>query len=428
MPEPLRARLKNAWNAFTDKGDDGILFSDVGQMTLSYGGNGRVYRRSVGNERTVINAIYNRIAMDVASIDIKHVRVDENGRYLETINDTLNQCLTVEANIDQTGRQLLHDAVLTMFEEGCIAIVPVDTSFDPFNSDSYEILSMRVGVPVEWYPQHVKVRVYNDRNGQRQDVLLPKTKVAIVQNPFYTIMNESGSLMQRLIRKLNLLDVVDEQTSSGKLDIIIQLPYTIKSEARKKQAEERLQMIEDQLAGSKHGIAYADATEHITQLNRAVENNLMNQIEYLTNLAYGQIGVTPEIMNGTADEKVMTNYNSRVIEPILSALTEAMARVFLTPTARTQGQDIKYFRDPFKLLPVGDIAEIADKFTRNEITTSNEIRQAIGMVPSADPKADQLNNSNIASASEEGVEQYEEYPEDEYSDDQYEEENANAET
>lgn len=399
MPEPLRSRLKNAWNAFTDKSEV-IEFGDIGQMSLSYGGSGSYFRRSVGNERTVINAIYNRIAMDVASVDIKHVRLDENGRYLETIDDSLNQCLTVEANIDQTGRQLIQDAVLTMFEEGSIALVPVDVDIDPLNSEGYKILSLRVGVPTEWYPQHVKVRLYNDRSGQREEIILPKTKVAIVQNPFYTVMNESGSLMQRLIRKLNLLDVVDEQTSSGKLDIIIQLPYTIRSEQRKKQAEERLQMIEDQLAGSKHGIAYADATEHITQLNRAVENNLMNQIEYLTNLAYGQIGVTPEIMNGTADEKVMTNYNSRVIEPILAALTQGMTRVFLSQTARTQGQSIRYFRDPFKLLPIGEIAEIADKFTRNTIASSNEIRQAIGMVPSSDPMADQLVNSNISQAVE----------------------------
>lgn len=400
MPEPLRSRLKNAWNAFTDK-SEAIEFGDIGQMSFSYGGSGSYFRRSVGNERTVINAIYNRIAMDVASVDIKHVRLDENGRYLETIDDSLNQCLTVEANIDQTGRQLIQDAVLTMFEEGSIALAPVDVDIDPLNSEGYKILSMRVGVPIEWYPQHVKVRLYNDRTGRREEIILPKTKVAIVQNPFYTVMNESGSLMQRLIRKLNLLDVVDEQTSSGKLDIIIQLPYTIRSEQRKKQAEERLQMIEDQLAGSKHGIAYADATEHITQLNRAVENNLMNQIEYLTNLAYGQIGVTPEIMNGTADEKVMTNYNSRVIEPILAALTQAMTRVFLSQTARTQGQSIRYFRDPFKLLPIGEIAEIADKFTRNTIASSNEIRQAIGMVPSSDPKADQLINSNIAQSADE---------------------------
>lgn len=399
MPEPLRSRLKNAWNAFTDK-SEAIEFGDIGQMSFSYGGLGSYFRRSVGNERTVINAIYNRIAMDVASVDIKHVRLDENGRYLETIDDSLNQCLTVEANIDQTGRQLIQDAVLTMFEEGSIALAPVDVDIDPLNSEGYKILSLRVGVPTEWYPQHVKVRLYNDRTGQREEIILPKTKVAIVQNPFYTVMNESGSLMQRLIRKLNLLDVVDEQTSSGKLDIIIQLPYTIRSEQRKKQAEERLQMIEDQLAGSKHGIAYADATEHITQLNRAVENNLMNQIEYLTNLAYGQIGVTPEIMNGTADEKVMTNYNSRVIEPILAALTQGMTRVFLSQTARTQGQSIRYFRDPFKLLPIGEIAEIADKFTRNTIASSNEIRQAIGMVPSSDPMADQLVNSNISQSVE----------------------------
>lgn len=423
MPEPLRSRLRNAWNAFTESGPT-VEYQALGRMSVGYGGQANVYRRSVGNERTIINAIYNRIAMDVAAVDIRHVRVDENGRYLETISDSLNNCFSVEANIDQTGRQLIQDAVLTMFDEGSVAIVPVDTTANIMNTDSYDILSMRVGIPTEWYPQHVKVRVYNDRTGQREEIILPKTKVAIIQNPFYTIMNESGSLMKRLIKKLNLLDVVDEQTSSGKLDVIIQLPYTIKSDARKKQAEERRQMIEDQLAGSKYGIAYADATEHITQLNRAVENNLMSQIEYLTNLAYGQIGVTPEIMNGTADEKVMTNYNSRVIEPILAALTQAMSRVFISATARTQGQDIKYFRDPFKLLPISEIAEIADKFTRNEIASSNEIRQAIGMVPSADPKADELRNSNLNSSEDAAVDEtgYEDDP------GQYEEEGYDEET
>ena len=290
---------------------------------------------------------------------------------------------------------MIQDAVLTLFDEGCIAIVPIETETDPDNG-SYNIYSLRVGIPVEFFPQHVKVSLYDDRSGQRKEVIIPKTQAAIIQNPFYTIMNKNDSLMTRLNRKLNLLDVVDEQTSSGKLDLIIQLPYTIKSEARKNQAEERRKAIEEQLAGSKYGIAYVDATEHITQLNRSVENNLLKQVEYLTNLAYGQLGVTPEIMNGTADEKVMTNYNSRVIEPVLSALTENMSRVFITPTARTQGQDIKYFRDPFKLMPVSDIAEIADKFTRNEIATSNEIRQAIGMTPSSDPKADELRNANLS--------------------------------
>lgn len=420
MPEPLRSRLKNAWNVFTNKDDREIGLNDsVGRLSIGYNSNTYGYRRGVNSERTIINAIYNRISMDVASVDIKHVRVDENGRYLETINDSLNQCFTVEANIDQTGRQLIQDAVLTMFEEGSAAIVPIDTTNNIYTNDSFDIETMRVGVPIEWYPQYVKVRLYNDRTGIQEDIMLPKTKVAIVQNPFYLVMNESGSMVQRLIRKLNLLDVVDEQSSSGKLDLIIQLPYTIKSESRREQAEKRRQMIEEQLAGSKYGIAYADSTEHITQLNRSVENNLLKQIEYLTDLVYGQIGVTPDIMNGTADEKVMTNYNSRVIEPILASLTQAMARVFLTPTARTQGQDIKYFRDPFKLLPISEIAEIADKFTRNEITSSNEIRQAIGMIPSADPKADELRNANISQSSEEAAAMY---GGDQYDDEEYDEE------
>lgn len=408
MPEPLRARLKSAWSIFSgaDKNQE-VDISDIGTMTVSFGNPASSIRRTSGDERTIINAIYNRIAMDVATVDIRHVRVDENGRYLETINDSLNQCLNVEANIDQTGRQLIQDSVLTMFKEGVIAIVPTDTSENIFISDSYEVRSLRVGIPIEWYPQHVKIHIYDDRTGTHKDIVLPKTKVAIVQNPFYIVMNDSGSMMKRLIRKLNLLDVVDQQSNSGKMDLIIQLPYTIKSEARRKQAEERLKNIEDQLSSTKYGIAYADATEHITQLNRAVENNLLSQIEYLTNLVYGQLGVTPEIINGTADEKVMTNYNSRVIEPILAAITQGMSRTFLTSTARTQGQSIKYFRDPFKLLPIGEIAEIADKFTRNEIASSNEIRQAIGMPPSSDPKADKLRNSNIAQSSEDDV-----YPKD----------------
>lgn len=411
MPEPLRSRLKNAWNAFREKEKSQDYFSeDYGSSSpvISYMGQQSFYHSYRGGDRSIVNSIYNRIAMDVASVDIKHVRNDEDGRYLETIDDSLNACLTVEANIDQTGRQLIQDAVITMFDEGCIAITPVYTDYDPEDSESYKILSLRVGIPVEFYPQHVKVSLYDDRDGTRKEIVLPKTKVAVIQNPFYSIMNKSDSLMSRLNRKLNLLDAVDENNSSGKLDLIIQLPYTIKSEARKKQAEERKKMIEDQLAGSKYGIAYVDATEHITQLNRAVENNLLSQIEYLTNLAYGQLGVTPEIMNGTADEKVMTNYNSRVVEPVLAAITQGMSRVFISQTARTQGQDIRYFRDPFKLLPISEIAEIADKFTRNEITSKNEIRQSIGMVPSSDPKADELYNANLSSPSEQqyGVEEY----------------------
>lgn len=426
MAESLRSRLKSAWNVFSNKNQQMDIGNDYERVSIGLVNQLGFRSRSSMNERTIINAIYNRIAMDVASVDIKHVRVDENGRYLETIPDSLNTCLTRYANIDQTGRQLIQDAVLTMFEEGCVAIVPTSADKNPLYTESFNVDSIRVGAPTEWYPEHVKVRMYNELTGMRDEILLPKTKVALIQNPFYTIMNESGSLMQRLLRKLNLLDIVDEQSSSGKLDLIIQLPYTIKSEARRDQAEKRRKAIEDQLSGSKYGIAYADATEHITQLNRSLENNLLKQIEYLTNLAYGQIGVTPEIMNGTADEKVMTNYNSRVIEPILSALTIAMAEVFLSKTARTQGQDIKYFRDPFKLLPISEIAEIADKFTRNEITSSNEIRQAIGMVPSADPKADELRNANISAPAgeEEDLSQYgiDENYDDQYEDDEYDEE------
>ena len=422
MAESLRSRLKSAWNVFSNKDQQIDIGNDYGRVSI---GLANQLGSSI-NERTIINAIYNRIALDVASVDVKHVRVDENGRYLETISGSLNTCLTRYANIDQTSRQLIQDAVLTMFEEGCVAIVPTSADKNPLYTESFNVESIRVGVPTEWYPEHVKIRMYNELTGMRDEILLPKTKVALVQNPFYTIMNESGSLMQRLLRKLNLLDIVDEQSSSGKLDLIIQLPYTIKSEARREQAEKRRRTIEDQLSGSKYGIAYADATEHITQLNRSVENNLLKQIEYLTSLAYGQIGVTPEIMNGTADEKVMTNYNSRVIEPILSAITMAMAEVFLSKTARTQGQDIKYFRDPFKLLPISEIAEIADKFTRNEITSSNEIRQAIGMVPSADPRADELRNANISApaSEEEDLSQYgiDEGYDDQYEDDEYDEE------
>ena len=409
MADSLRDRLKNAWNVFTNNKQQISFEQDYGRVSVGLGNQVSFRSRSSMNERTIINAIYNRIAMDVAAADIKHVRVDDNGRYLETINGSLNDCLTFSPNIDQTARQMYQDAVLTMFEEGSVAIVPTIADKNILTTESFKVESIRVGVPIEWFPQHVKIRLYNELTGMKEDIILPKSKVAIVQNPFYTVMNESGSLMQRLLRKLNLLDIVDEQSSSGKLDLIIQLPYTIKSEARRDQAEKRRKTIEDQLSGSKYGIAYADATEHITQLNRSVENNLLKQIEYLTNLAYGQIGITPEIMNGTAEEKVMTNYNSRVIEPILSAITQCMARAFLSQTARTQGQDIKYFRDPFKLMPISDIAEIADKFTRNEITSSNEIRQAIGMKPSDDPKADELRNANIsAPANEEFYDQTDE--------------------
>ena len=392
MELTLTSRLKRAWNAFTNNRDPtDIQYQNVGM--------GYVYRPdrvrfTRGNERSIVTSVYNRIAMDVAAITIKHCRVDKNGRYIEDIKSGLNDCLTVEANIDQTGRSFIQDVVMSMFDEGSVAIVPVDTSFDPRNSSSYDILSMRAGQILEWYPAHVKVRVYNDRTGKKEDLVLPKRSVAIIENPLYSVINEPNSTMQRLIRKLNILDAIDEQSGSGKLDLIIQLPYVIKSEARQQQAEKRRKDIEDQLKGP-YGIAYTDGTEKITQLNRPVENNLMKQIEYLTNQLYGQIGMTSSVLDGTADEKAMLNYNNRTIEPIVSAIVGAMKRSFLSKTARTQGQTIMFFRDPFKLVPINNIADIADKFTRNEILSSNEVRQIVGMRPSDDPKADELRNSNI---------------------------------
>ena len=392
MELTLTSRLKRAWNAFTNNRDP----TDIQYPSA---GMGYVYRPdrvrfTRGNERSIVTSVYNRIAMDVAAITIKHCRIDKNGRYIEDIKSGLNDCLTVEANIDQTGRSFIQDVVMSMFDEGSVAIVPVDTSFDPRNSSSYDILSMRTGQILEWYPAHVKVRVYNDRTGKKEDLVLPKRSVAIVENPLYSVINEPNSTMQRLIRKLNILDAIDEQSGSGKLDLIIQLPYVIKSEARQQQAEKRRKDIEDQLKGP-YGIAYTDGTEKITQLNRPVENNLMKQIEYLTNQLYGQIGMTPSVLDGTADEKAMLNYNNRTIEPIVSAIVGAMKRSFLSKTARTQGQTIMFFRDPFKLVPINNIADIADKFTRNEILSSNEVRQIVGMRPSDDPKADELRNSNI---------------------------------
>lgn len=353
-----------------------------------------------GNERSIVTSVYNRIALDVASVAIRHVRLDENNRYLEDINSGLNNCLSVEANIDQTGRAFIQDVVMSMFDEGCVAIVPVETDIDPEETDSYKILSMRTGKILEWKPQHIRVRLYNERTGLKEDVLIPKKTAAIVENPLYAVINEPNSTMQRLIRKLNLLDVVDEQSSSGKLDLIIQLPYVIKTEARRLQAENRRQDIERQLSGSKYGIAYTDGTERITQLNRSVENNLMKQIEYLTSMLYSQLGITTSILDGTADEQTMLNYNNRTIEPILSAIVDEMKRKFLTKTARSQLQSIAFFRDPFKLVPVNDLAEIADKFTRNEIMTSNEIRQIVGMKPSDDPRADELRNKNLNESKE----------------------------
>lgn len=389
------SRLKHAWNAFT--GTDYTTYQDVGP---GYSSRPDRIRLTRGNERSIITSVYNRIALDVAALNVQHIRLDENGRFLSVIQDGLNTCLTVEANIDQTARAFIQDIVVSMLDEGCVAIVPVDTTYDPSVTGSYDIQTMRVGKILDWCPQHVRVRLYNERTGTKENILVPKSTVAIVENPLYAVVNEPNSTMQRLIRKLNLLDVIDEQSGSGKLDLIIQLPYVIKTEARRQQAENRRKDIEAQLSGTKYGIAYADGTERITQLNRSVNNNLMSQIEYLTSMLYSQLGITQSILDGTADEKTMLNYNNRTIEPIISAIVDEMKRKFLTKTARSQSQSISFFRDPFKLVPVNDIAEIADKFTRNEIMTSNEIRQVIGMKPSDDPRADELRNKNLSAPSE----------------------------
>ena len=389
------SRLKHAWNAFT--GTDYTTYQDVGP---GYSSRPDRIRLTRGNERSIITSVYNRIALDVAALNVQHIRLDENGRFLSVIQDGLNTCLTVEANIDQTARAFIQDIVVSMLDEGCVAIVPVDTTYDPSVTGSYDIQTMRVGKILDWYPQHVRVRLYNERTGTKENILVPKSTVAIIENPLYAVVNEPNSTMQRLIRKLNLLDVIDEQSGSGKLDLIIQLPYVIKTEARRQQAENRRKDIEAQLSGTKYGIAYADGTESITQLNRSVNNNLMSQIEYLTSMLYSQLGITQSILDGTADEKTMLNYNNRTIEPIISAIVDEMKRKFLTKTARSQSQSISFFRDPFKLVPVNDIAEIADKFTRNEIMTSNEIRQVIGMKPSDDPRADELRNKNLSAPSE----------------------------
>lgn len=389
------SRLKHAWNAFT--GTDYTTYQDAGP---GYSSRPDRIRLTRGNERSIITSVYNRIALDVAALNVQHIRLDENGRFLSVIQDGLNTCLTVEANIDQTARAFIQDIVVSMLDEGCVAIVPVDTTYNPSVTGSYDIQTMRVGKILDWYPQHVRVRLYNERTGAKENILVPKSTVAIVENPLYAVVNEPNSTMQRLIRKLNLLDVIDEQSGSGKLDLIIQLPYVIKTEARRQQAENRRKDIEAQLSGTKYGIAYADGTERITQLNRSVNNNLMSQIEYLTSMLYSQLGITQSILDGTADEKTMLNYNNRTIEPIISAIVDEMKRKFLTKTARSQSQSISFFRDPFKLVPVNDIAEIADKFTRNEIMTSNEIRQVIGMKPSDDPRADELRNKNLSAPSE----------------------------
>ena len=393
----IRDRLQHAWNAFVYNDNTYVDPQNLGGLS-TYKPDRVHFSRGV--ERSIVTSVYNRLALDVSSIAIKHVRLDENGRFKEEVDSGLQNCLNVEANIDQTGRAFLQDVVMSMLDEGCVAIVPVDTTIDPAKSGSYEINTMRTGKILEWYPAHVRVRVYNDKRGIHEEIVLPKSAVAIIENPLYAVINEPNSTMQRLIRKLNLLDVVDEQTSSGKLDLIIQLPYVIKSEARRKQAEERRKDIEMQLSGSKYGIAYTDGTERITQLNRPAENNLMKQVEYLTSMLYSQLGLTQSIMDGSADDKTMLNYYNRTVEPILAAITDEIKRKFLTKTARSQRQTIMYFRDPFKLTPVLDLAEIADKFTRNEIMTSNEIRQIVGMKPADDPSADELRNKNLNQSTE----------------------------
>lgn len=393
-------RFQNAWNAFIGRDPTNrFLYNENWSGGYSY----RPDRSGMnyGNERSIISSIYNRISVDCAAITIQHVKTDENNRYLETISSKLNNCLTLDANLDQTGRALIQDIVLSMFDEGCVAVVPTDTSVDPNRTDSYDILALRTGRITEWFPYYVRVEVYNENTGQKQQIMMNKKDVAIIENPLYAVMNEPNSTLRRLIRKLNLLDAVDEQSSAGKLDLIIQLPYTIRTDKKRKQAEDRRADIEHQLSGSKYGIAYADATEHITQLNRPVENNLMNQVQYLTSMLYSQLGLTENIFNGTADEQTLLNYYNSTVEPILSAITDEFKRKFLTKTARTQHQSIIFFRDPFKLVPINNIAEIADKFTRNEILTSNEIRGIIGFKPSDDPKADQLINSNLNQSNEE---------------------------
>lgn len=387
----LTDRLQHAWNAFLNKDPTKSYY---GYGSASYYKPDRM-RPTMGNERSMVVSVYNRIAMDVASIDIFHARLDEDGRFTEQIASGLNECLTLSANMDQTGKAFLQDVVMSMMDEGCVAIVPVETTTNPTVTGSFDISSLRTGKIKEWYPAHVRVELYNEKTGRKEDVTLPKKMVAIIENPLYAVMNEPNSTLKRLIYKLNLLDVIDEQSGSGKLDLIIQLPYVIKTPARKEQAEQRRKDIEMQLAGSKYGIAYTDGTEKITQLNRPVENNLMKQIEYLTNMLYGQLGLTPEILNGSADEKAMLNYYNRTVEPIISAIVDEMKRKFLTKTARTQGQSIVYFRNPFKLVPVAELAEISDKLTRNEIASSNEIRQIIGWKPSDEPGADELRNKNL---------------------------------
>lgn len=393
----LGARLKHAYNAFTNRDPTGSYIS----IGPGYSSRPDRPRMSHGNEKSIVTSIVNRIALDVASVEIRHCRLDDDGRYVEEINSGLNKCLKLEANIDQTSRAFIQDLVISAFDEGAVAIVPVDTTLNPEVTDSWDVQSMRAGKILEWYPEKVLIRVYNERTGEKEDILLPKKQVGIFENPLYAVFNEPNSTMKRLVRKLSLLDVTDERTASGKLDLIIQLPYVVKTQTRREQAENRRKDLEDQLAGSKYGVAYIDGTERVTQLNRSVENNLMKQIEYLTNMLYSQLGITQSVLDGTADEKTMLNYTNRTVEAFVSAIVDEMKRKFLSKTARSQGQSIEYFRDPFRLVPIDNIAEIADKLTRNEIMTSNEIRQKIGMKPSKDPKADELRNSNISQSKEE---------------------------
>lgn len=394
----ISTRLAHAWNAFKNN-------RDPTYMTVGPGSSLRPDRPRLGrgNDRSIVSSIFNRIALDVAAVDIKHCKLDSGGRFVSEVDSGLNSCLNLEANVDQTGRAFIHDVVLSMFDEGVVAIVPVDTSFDPKVSNSYSIDSVRTGKIVEWYPKHVRVRVYNDERGEKEDILLPKSQVGIIENPLYAVVNEPNSTLQRLMSKLRLLDVTDEKTASGKLDLIIQLPYVAKTQARREQAERRRTDMEEQLANSKYGVAYIDGTEKVIQLNRSLENNLLKQIEYWTNMLYSQLGITQSVLDGTADERTMLNYNNRTVEPVVAAITDELKRKFLTKTARSQGQSIEYFRDPFRLVPVNDIAEIADKFTRNEIMTSNEMRQIIGMKPSDDPKADELRNSNISQSKQDAA-------------------------
>lgn len=399
MEISFSSRLKHAWNSFMNKDPTSTNYQvDYYGMGYSSRPDRQTFTR--GNEKSIVTSVYNKIALDVAAIDFRHTKLDVNGRYISDMDSKFNQCLRLEANTDQSSRAFIQDIVISMLDEGEVAVVPVETTQDPTATGAYDILSLRTAKILDWYPQHVKVELYNEWTGKRVHKVFPKRMVAIIENPLYAVVNERNSTVQRLIRKLNMLDAIDEQSSSGKLDLIIQIPYTLKGEARKRQAEERIKKIEMQLSGSKYGIAYVDATEHIMQLNRPVENNLMKQIEYLTSLAYSQLGVTQSILDGTADEKTMLNYYNRITEPIASAIADAFKRTFLTLTARSQGQSISIFRDPFKLVPVSEISEIADKFTRNEIMTSNEIRQVIGMKPSNDPKADELRNKNLSAPNE----------------------------